>query len=46
MSVVEYAKKFNSLGQYVPDVMANESRKLQMFEDGLHGRIKARLSNC
>ena len=44
MSVVEYAKKFNSLGQYVPNVMANESRKLQIFEDGLHGRIKARLS--
>lgn len=44
MSVVEYAAKFNSLGRFVPEFMANENLKLLRFRDGLHGRIQGKMA--
>lgn len=44
MSLAEYAHKFNSLGKFVPEV-GSEHLKMMIFEEGLLGRIQARLSS-
>jgi hypothetical protein len=44
MTVVEYASRFNALGQYVPSVMADSSLKTLRFVNGLQARIRARMS--
>ncbi|XP_073153756.1 uncharacterized protein [Henckelia pumila] len=44
MSVVEYTSKFNSLGTYVPTIMADDILKMHHFKRGLSSRIQTALA--
>ncbi|XP_073120539.1 uncharacterized protein [Henckelia pumila] len=44
MSVMEYTSKFNSLGTYVPTVMADDTLKMHRFKKGLNSRIQSALA--
>ncbi|KZV18140.1 hypothetical protein F511_30150 [Dorcoceras hygrometricum] len=39
MSVVEYTSKFNSLGTFVPTIMADNTPKMHRLNKGLNSRI-------
>ncbi|KZV06882.1 hypothetical protein F511_45634 [Dorcoceras hygrometricum] len=43
MSVVEYTSNFNSLGTYVPTVMADNTLKMHRYKKGLNNRIQSAL---
>ncbi|XP_038974763.1 uncharacterized protein LOC120106008 [Phoenix dactylifera] len=45
MSVLQYASKFNELGQFCPQFMENERSKASRFERGLRYRIRSRISS-
>ncbi|XP_073120799.1 uncharacterized protein [Henckelia pumila] len=44
MSVLEYTSKFNSLGTYVPTVMANDTLKMHCYKKGLNSRVQSALA--
>ncbi|XP_073130856.1 uncharacterized protein [Henckelia pumila] len=44
MSVMEYTSKFNSLGTYVPTVMADDTLKMHRFKKRLNSRIQSALA--
>ncbi|XP_073131420.1 uncharacterized protein [Henckelia pumila] len=44
ISVIEYTSKFNSLGTYVPTIMADETLKIHRYKKGLNSRIQSALA--
>ncbi|XP_073153307.1 uncharacterized protein [Henckelia pumila] len=44
MSMMEYTSKFNSLGTYVPTIMADDTLKIHRYKKGLNIRIQLALA--